>query len=36
MVKGMSYKMIGDHCGITYETVRSHMKIFTKNCMLPV
>jgi DNA-binding NarL/FixJ family response regulator len=26
LVKGMSYKMIGDHCGITYETVRSHMK----------
>lgn len=26
LVKGMSYKMIADHCGITYETVRTHMK----------
>jgi DNA-binding NarL/FixJ family response regulator len=26
LVKGMSYKMIADHCHITYETVRSHMK----------
>lgn len=26
LVKGMSYKMIADHCKITYETVRSHMK----------
>lgn len=26
LVKGMSYKMIADHCNITYETVRSHMK----------
>ena len=26
LVKGMSYKMIADHCNISYETVRSHMK----------
>lgn len=26
LVKGMSYKMIADHCAISYETVRSHMK----------
>lgn len=26
LVNGMSYKMIADHCSITYETVRSHMK----------
>ena len=26
LVNGMSYKMIGDNCNITYETVRSHMK----------
>ena len=26
LVNGLSYKMIADHCGITYETVRSHMK----------
>ncbi|MBP6531911.1 MAG: response regulator transcription factor [Bacteroidia bacterium] len=26
LVKGMSYKMIADHCSISYETVRSHMK----------
>ena len=26
LVKGMSYKMIADHCHISYETVRSHMK----------
>lgn len=26
LVKGMSYKMIGEACQITYETVRSHMK----------
>lgn len=26
LVKGMSYKMIADHCNITYETARSHMK----------
>ncbi len=26
LVSGMSYKMIADHCHISYETVRSHMK----------
>ena len=26
LVGGMSYKMIADHCHISYETVRSHMK----------
>jgi DNA-binding NarL/FixJ family response regulator len=26
LVKGMSYKMIAEHCSISYETVRSHMK----------
>ncbi len=26
LVKGMSYKMIGENCNIGYETVRSHMK----------
>lgn len=26
LVKGMSYKMIADQYGISYETVRSHMK----------
>jgi len=26
LVNGLSYKMIADKCGITYETVRSHMK----------
>jgi len=25
MVSGMSYKMIADRCGITFETVRSHI-----------
>jgi DNA-binding NarL/FixJ family response regulator len=27
MVNGLSYKMIASKCGITYETVRSHIKI---------
>jgi len=26
LVKGMSYKMIADHCNIAYTTVRTHMK----------
>ena len=26
MVNGMSYKMIADRCGITFETVRTHIK----------
>ncbi|MEO0310628.1 MAG: hypothetical protein RIQ89_285 [Bacteroidota bacterium] len=26
LVKGMSYKMIGEACNISYETVRTHMK----------
>lgn len=26
LVNGMSYKMIADHCGISYDTVRFHMK----------
>jgi DNA-binding CsgD family transcriptional regulator len=26
LVKGMSYKMIADSCGISYTTVNSHMK----------
>lgn len=26
MVNGLSYKMIADKCGITFETVRSHIK----------
>jgi DNA-binding NarL/FixJ family response regulator len=31
LVKGMSYKMIADHCHISYDTVRFHMKnIYSK------
>lgn len=31
LVQGMSYKMIANHCTISYETVRFHMKnIYTK------
>ena len=31
LVKGLSYKMIADSCGISYETVRTHMrKIYSK------
>ena len=31
LVQGMSYKMIANHCSISYETVRFHMKnIYTK------
>ena len=26
LVKGMSYKMIGEHCGITWNTVNTHFK----------
>jgi DNA-binding NarL/FixJ family response regulator len=31
LVKGFSYKMIGNECGITIDTVRTHLKnIYTK------
>lgn len=31
LVNGMSYKMIADHCSISYDTVRFHMKnIYSK------
>ncbi len=31
LVKGESYKMIANHCGITYDTVRFHIKnIYSK------
>ncbi len=31
--KGMSYKMIGNASDITFHTVNSHLKKFTKSCM---
>ncbi len=33
LVNGLSYKMIGGQLHISYETVRSHVKKYTKSCM---
>lgn len=33
LAKGMSYKMIAETCGITWHTVNSHSKKYTKSCM---